>query len=117
MVCGAGGDPLYNAEREKAGTGSGGSGLAIRQVEILRMSRPITPHFCETMTDGSGRFEERDGACELERIWFARGIRVTEWPRPFPERGFAVNGEELIYFDNGEMRRMITVAMYTGVSV
>ena len=81
---------------------------AIRQVEILAknesadypsMSEGLT-FFCETMTDGTGRYYTRKGT-ELR----------------FRKDGFAGTGEEYNIFlttDNGKYGRMITVAMYTG---
>lgn len=101
---------------------------AIRQVEILAknesadypsMSEGLT-FFCETMTDGTGRYYTRKGT---ERVnpkgYLPKGIRVDGGKASlrFRKDGFAGTGEEYNIFlttDNGKYGRMITVAMYTG---
>lgn len=116
------------AEREKAGTGSGGSGFGDtaggnpcenESADYPSMSEGLT-FFCETMTDGTGRYYTRKGT---ERVnpkgYLPKGIRVDGGKASlrFRKDGFAGTGEEYNIFlttDNGKYGRMITVAMYTG---
>ena len=83
------------------------------------MSEGLT-FFCETMTDGTGRYYTRKGT---ERVnpkgYLPKGIRVDGGKASlrFRKDGFAGTGEEYNIFlttDNGKYGRMITVAMYTG---
>ena len=78
---------------------------AIRQVEILAknesadypsMSEGLT-FFCETMTDGTGRYYTRKGTeRESERISAQRDPRGRrEGLAPFPERRFRRNGRRI----------------------
>ena len=90
---------------------------------IIRPYFPLSEgltFFCETMTDGTGRYYTRKGT---ERVnpkgYLPKGIRVDGGKASlrFRKDGFAGTGEEYNIFlttDNGKYGRMITVAMYTG---